>query len=191
MADQVFGYGCPDCGQGTVKDTRLPTYTTKIKGCPFVVKDALIGVCDSCGSKHFVDSETEKWVTAFEESQSSLHLSPQEIKEIRRTLGLTMDEFSFLIGCSRQSLYNWESEPRQTPQSRMADLLIRMVRQSMHGPVNVLEVMAEEAQRYGRTIDAWPGRPAVVYDATPDGAMVEVREAPPLERPRARKPRIG
>ena len=43
------------------------TYTTKIRGCPFVVKDALIGVCDSCGSKHFIDTGTQKWVRAFEE----------------------------------------------------------------------------------------------------------------------------
>ena len=177
MPDVVFGFKCPECGQGTVRDTRVPTYSTMIRGCPFVVRDALIGVCDSCGSKHFIDTETKKWAEAFERSQSSLYLSPSEIRGVRKALALTTDQFSFLIGCSRQSLYNWESETRSAPPSRTVDLIVRMLKKRLDGPIDVLQFVEEEALRFGRDIVVRPKRPALVYDAQRSFEATEVRES--------------
>ena len=54
-----FGYKCQECGRGIVKEHVVPQYQIKIKGYPFAVNDARIGVCDDCGAEHFSAQENE------------------------------------------------------------------------------------------------------------------------------------
>src|SRR4030042_5755523 len=61
----LFEYGCPECGLGTVRTTRVQNYKTKIKGYPFVVDEAFIGVCDHCKAEHFASTETKHWEQLF------------------------------------------------------------------------------------------------------------------------------
>ncbi len=82
----AFGYKCQECGHGTVVDKLIPEYHTKIKGYPFVVKGAHIGVCDTCGAEHFDVLETQRWVSLFEAEHNKHFLSPQEIVELRKSL---------------------------------------------------------------------------------------------------------
>ncbi len=49
----MFGYKCQECGRGTVQATTVKDYQTKFDGEPFTVLDAIIGVCDACGARHF------------------------------------------------------------------------------------------------------------------------------------------
>jgi DNA-binding transcriptional regulator YiaG len=69
-------------------------------------------------------------------------LSPQQVRTIREHLGLSIAHFAKIIGSTRQSVYNWEREDRKSPQNRIADLLIRLIRESMtSGKVDVLEFL--------------------------------------------------
>ena len=49
---------CPECGQGTIEPTRFQNYKTTIRGYPFTVPEAWIGVCDTCGVRTFNAQET-------------------------------------------------------------------------------------------------------------------------------------
>ncbi len=150
MEAVAFGYKCQECGRGTVEERVVPAYHTKIKGYPFIVRGARLGVCDSCGAEHFAALETERWERLFEEEHGRHFLSPEEIQELRRSLGITMEQLAFLIGCTRQSLYNWERPDRARPQSRMADLLMKLAREChQKGEVDVLRFLIQDVERFG------------------------------------------
>jgi putative zinc finger/helix-turn-helix YgiT family protein len=152
----LFGYACPECGLGTVRATKVQNYKTKIKGYPFIVDEALIGICDHCRAKHFTPKETQRWEELFSAALEARRafLSPQEIAELRHNLGLSMEDFARLIGCTRQSIYNWERTNRASPPSRTADLLMRLVRESYRsGIVDVISYLLEEAKKWAVTIE--------------------------------------
>jgi len=154
----AYQYKCQECGRGTVVEKVVPEYHTKVRGYPFTVKDARIGVCSVCGAEHFAVQETDRWERMFEEEHTKHFLSPVDLQELRKSLGLSMEQFAFLIGCTRQSLYNWERHDRSRPQSRMADLLMKLVRESQkQGSVDVISVLAREAEQLGVHIEL--GRP--------------------------------
>jgi putative zinc finger/helix-turn-helix YgiT family protein len=150
MASVAFGYKCQECGQGTVLERIFPEYKTKLKGYPFTVKNARIGVCDRCGAQHFDPKETVRWRTLLQEKQSESSLHPEDIRRLRKELGLPMEQFATLLGCTRQSLYNWERSDRPSPQSRMADLFMRLIRESYSlGQIDVLGYLTAEAEKMG------------------------------------------
>lgn len=143
-----FGYKCQECGQGTVLEKVVPEYRTKVKGYPWTVANARVGICDRCGAEHFDPNETLRWRTEFEEKQS--YLTPAEIRETRQRLGLSMEQFAILMGCTRQSLYNWERTDRLSAQSRMADLFMRLIREAhSRGRIDVLTFLTSEAENAG------------------------------------------
>lgn len=153
---ELFGFPCPECGRGTVRSTRILNYKTKIKGYPFVVDEALIGVCDQCGSESFAPEETKRWEELFYCSLEARHafLSPQEMMELRTSLGLSMEDFARLTGCTRQSISAWEKPDRSAPPSRMADLLMKLLRESLRvGAIDVLPFLLSEAQKWGMVIE--------------------------------------
>ena len=80
-------------------------------------------------------------------------LTPDEITELRTTLGLSMEDFARLIGATRQSISAWEKAGRASLPSRTADLLMRLVRQALHTEtVDVISVLLEEAKKWGIVI---------------------------------------
>jgi putative zinc finger/helix-turn-helix YgiT family protein len=152
----LFEYPCPDCGRGTVRTTRIQNYKTKIKGFPFFVDEALVGVCDRCQVESFAPEETRRWEEAFYRSleERQAFLSPVEIRALRTNLGLSMEDFARLIGCTRQSVMAWEKPDRPTPPSRMADLLLRLLQRAWtEGPVDVPTVLLAEAKKWGLVIE--------------------------------------
>ncbi|HIE30327.1 TPA: helix-turn-helix domain-containing protein [Candidatus Poribacteria bacterium] len=140
----MFGYRCQECGKGIVKPTKMHHYPTKFAGYPFIVPEAIIGKCELCGAKHFSASERKRWKKLFQESLESRGelLTPQEIRSLRKQLGLEMKDFALLIGCTLQSLSNWENPSRRKPQHRMADLMMRLLRASLQkGEIDVLKFL--------------------------------------------------
>ena len=76
-------------------------------------------------------------------------LTPEEIKQLRKDLGLLMEEFAQLIGSTRQSVPMWEKETRTKPPVRIADLLMKRVCQFLAGePVDVLPSLLNEARKW-------------------------------------------
>lgn len=153
---ELFGYPCPECGRGTVRSTRILNYRTKIKGYPFVVEEALIGVCDRCGAESFAPGETKRWEELFYCSLEACHAfpAPQEMTELRATLGLSREDFARPIGCTRQSISAWEKPDRSAAPSRMTDLLMKVLRESLRvGSIDVLPFLLSEAQKWGMVIE--------------------------------------
>ncbi|MBP7527345.1 MAG: hypothetical protein KA801_05445 [Syntrophorhabdaceae bacterium] len=151
----MFNYTCEECGQGTVRENIVRNYQTRIKGYPFVVDEARIGICDRCQAKHFNSQETKRWEQLYDQQleNNGIYLSASDIAGIRESLGLTTEGLAYLIGCTRQSIYNWEKMDRKKPQSRMADLLIRLVRDSaQYGETKVNDFLVEQAKRLGINI---------------------------------------
>lgn len=152
-----FGYKCQECGQGKVLEKVFHEYETKLKGYPLTVEDARIGVCDRCSAQHFDPNETARWRTLLEAKQADSYLQPSDIQNLRKQLGLPMEQFAILLGCTRQSLYNWQRPDRSTPQSRMADLFMRLVREShLVGEINVLDFLISEAAELGFDLKVSP-----------------------------------
>jgi len=148
-----FGYKCQECGEGTVREQIFHGYKTRLKGLPLTVDDARIGVCDKCGARHFDQSETKRWKTLLDNKYAEAYLQPSDIQDLIKQLGLSMEQFANLSGCTRQSLYNWQRPDRSAPQSRMADLFLRLIRESQKvGAINVLNFLTEEAGRLGLSV---------------------------------------
>ncbi len=148
----MFGYKCDKCGKGTVRAKKVRNYATRIDGVPFAVENAMIGVCDQCEAKYFNARETKRWREAFfqEQMKTGRILAATDISNLRGEMRISVADFARLIGCSRQALYLWESTNRAVPQSRMADLLIRLVRESFRvGPVNVVEFLRASLKAAG------------------------------------------
>jgi putative zinc finger/helix-turn-helix YgiT family protein len=157
MQTVAFGYKCQECGQGTVLEKIFHEYHTKLKGYPLTVDNARIGVCDRCGAQHFDPNETARWRALLEEKQAESYLQPSDIRDLRKQLGLTMEQFAVLLGSTRQSLYNWERSDRPSPQSRMADLFMRLIHEShLVGQINVLSFLTAEATKLGFQLTVSP-----------------------------------
>ena len=153
--EPMFEYACPECGHGTVQTRRILNYKTKIKGYPFVVDETLAGECDQCRAHSFAPQETKRWEELFTNSLEAQQafLSPAEIRELRKSLGLSMEDFARLIGATRQSISTWEKERRSSPPLRTADLLMRIIQQSLSTePVDILPFLLEEARKWGIVI---------------------------------------
>jgi putative zinc finger/helix-turn-helix YgiT family protein len=152
----LFEYLCPECGRGTVQTTRIQNYKTKIKGFPFLVDEAFVGVCDHCQAESFAPEETKRWEETFYrslEGQQSF-LSPTEVRALRTNMGLSLEDFARLLGCTRQSVMAWESLERTTPPSRMANLLLRLLQHCWaSGPVDVITILLAEAKKWGVIIE--------------------------------------
>lgn len=63
----MFGYRCQECGKGIVKPTKIHNYQTKFAGYPFIVDEAIIGICEQCGAQHFSARERKRWKRLFEQ----------------------------------------------------------------------------------------------------------------------------
>lgn len=150
MSAVAFGYRCQECGKGVVREHVVATYNTKIRGLPFTVSDARVGKCDVCGAAHFAATETERWTEQFDAAHEKQYLPASAIGELRKKLGLTTEQFALLIGCTRQSLYNWERPDREHPQARMADLLMKLVSRSLvEEKVDVIRFLVDDARQFG------------------------------------------
>lgn len=181
----AFGYKCQECGQGTVRDRVFHDFPTKLKGYPLTVDEAHIGVCDRCGAQHFDPNETARWRTLLAEKQAESYLQPVDIRKLQSLLGLTREQFAILLGCTRQSLYNWGRPDRTAAQSRMADLFMRLIRESYAaGEINVLTFLIAEAEKLGFSLSVSPNFHAmadiIAYPRTVSAKSIPNKSTVPL-----------
>ena len=59
----MFGYRCPECGDGMVEDTIFHNYHTQARGMLITVPEAHIGVCNNkdCAAFCYDAKETKRW----------------------------------------------------------------------------------------------------------------------------------
>lgn len=139
---------CANCGTQRIEFRNVKDFETKVRGVPFVVPEATIGTCISCGAKFFTPQEIRRWQELFdtEQQRTGRLLTSEDIQCIRHALGLPINSFALLIGTTRQSVYNWERKDRKAPQLRLADLLLRLTREStVNGSVDVLQFLSEQS----------------------------------------------
>ena len=145
-------YTGPECGEGRVCATRCTNYRIKVKGYPFVVDEAWIGVCDKCETRIYSPVETRRWNALFSQSlaDKGAYLSPETIRTLPAQLGLSATDFALLIGSTRQSLHNWTRSQRESEPGRSADLLIRLGQASYeNGEVDIIDFLVREAEKWG------------------------------------------
>ncbi|MGA7218064.1 MAG: YgiT-type zinc finger protein [Candidatus Sulfotelmatobacter sp.] len=149
-------YPCPECGRGTVEKTTRKNFRTKVRGYPFEVPEAVIGVCNDCGKEFFGASQVKRWARLYDElcAPRSRPLVAENITRIRDRLRLTMGGFALFLGCTRQTIHNWERKDRKVPQLGMADLLLRLVEESSRrGAVDVVSWLRNRAHGLGVEIE--------------------------------------
>ena len=148
----MFGNRCEECGRGTVRETRRKDFQVPFDGILVVVPEAIIGVCDVCGAINYHGREYHRWRELFNKHQSRTGgvLSPADIRAVREALGMTMSDFSALIGTTRQSLHYWEKDGREVPHSRMVDLMLRLLQEGVRrGAVDVVAFLRDTARSAG------------------------------------------
>jgi putative zinc finger/helix-turn-helix YgiT family protein len=151
----MFGFRCQECHEGRVEATTVRDYPVAFEHVPFVVDEAVIGICSECGEEYIDGKEYRRWRSLFERAQEEAGdvLSAQEIRGLRKHLGMTMTDFAALLGVTRQSLSYWEDSGRESPQSRVIDTLLRLVRESLHEPrTDVLSFLHAHATSLGMDI---------------------------------------
>src|SRR5690348_1247923 len=111
---------CANCGKGKIEFQNVKDFETKVRGIPFTVPEATIGICNSCGARLFSPEEIKRWQRLFDAEQldTGKLLSPVQIESIRQGLGLPITLFAQLLGTTRQSVYNWERKDRKSVQLR-------------------------------------------------------------------------
>jgi putative zinc finger/helix-turn-helix YgiT family protein len=153
----MFGYNCPECGKGTVRETVVRDFVTAFERIPFVVPEAVIGICDVCGERVYNVAEYERWQALFRRwlDERQQVMSPAGIRALREGLGMNKTDFAALLGVTRQALHYWEKDEREVPQSRSVDLMLRLLRESLDtGSVDVprflLAIAAAQGVRIGK-----------------------------------------
>jgi putative zinc finger/helix-turn-helix YgiT family protein len=139
---------CASCGKGEIQFQNIKDFKTNVRGVPFTLPEARVGVCSSCGARFYSPTEIRRWQQLVDAQQVSTGrlLGPEEIEDIRQALGLSINSFAALLGSTRQSVYNWERKDRKGPQLRLVDLLLRLIRESTtNGTVNVLQFLSEQS----------------------------------------------
>lgn len=139
---------CTDCGRAGITFQKVKGFETKIRGVPFTVPEAEIGVCNACGAKFFSPQEIRRWQRLYdaEQERTGRLLTAEQIRGLRMDLRMTIQSFAQLLGTTRQSVYNWERSDRKSPQLRIVDLLLRAIRESAsNGTVDVVQFLREQS----------------------------------------------
>src|SRR5229473_6142192 len=87
---------CANCGKGIIEFQRVKDFETKVRGIPFTVPEATIGICNSCGARLFSPEEIKRWQYLFDAGQldTGKLLSAGEIASIRQLLDLPINLFA-------------------------------------------------------------------------------------------------
>jgi len=123
---EMNGEKCPICGEGTLKKTIGPE-TFTYKGEALTVPDYVTYACPAC-DEAIVDNislkESGKLLKDFQRKVDNL-LTGEQIKAIRKKLGLTQEELAEIIGGGKKALARYESG--KVCQSRGMDNLLRIL----------------------------------------------------------------
>ena len=117
---------CPECGTPMIL-SREPVKET-YRNETFVLAGFTRYACPECGNDIMSAQEATRLGRALAEEYAQRHglLTASQIKEIRKSLGLTQKELERLIGVASPTVSRWETGAMQ--QSATADKLLRLIR---------------------------------------------------------------
>lgn len=146
---------CPYCDEGNLKTVIVRDYHTQLGGIPFVVNDATILQCDTCGKKVFDANEVRRWEQELrkELQNRGALVRPEDVRAIRESLGLGVSQLTALLGVTRQTVYAWERREGGGLQLSPAALLLGLLRETLAGrEKGVLEHLIDSAKQRGQPI---------------------------------------
>jgi len=175
---------CPYCDAGEVETTVVPEYATQLGGVPFVVRDAKIAKCNTCGGELFDAKELSRWEHELRNQLEArgMLVRPEQIRAAREAMGLGVSDFAFLMGVTRQTVHAWEQRDGRGMQLGPAALLLGFLADTVaRGDMCLTEFLARSAQQRGQSIKAIDlGNPSAdrqdVRQA--DGASSRIRHIP-------------
>ncbi len=117
---------CPECGTPMILSSEPVKETYRNE--TFVLAGFTRYACPECGNDIMSAQEATRLGRALAEKYAQRHglLTASQIKEIRKSLGLTQKELERLIGVASPTVSRWETGAMQ--QSATADKLLRLIR---------------------------------------------------------------
>jgi len=103
---------CGACGMGRLRAEVLPEYSETIGGLPVVIKNAVIReYCNECGDETFEmpDSQNLYKAIAMVRSLIPVQLSGEEVRFIRKALGMNGRQFAAAMDVSPEMISRWEN----------------------------------------------------------------------------------
>ena len=100
---------CPECGRGMRKTSEA--VKEDFKGEPFEVAGIEHYACDACGETAFDAAEEGRLYTELDRAYRKRKgfLTPEEIKALRKSCGVTQAEFERMLGVKPPTCSRWES----------------------------------------------------------------------------------
>jgi putative zinc finger/helix-turn-helix YgiT family protein len=118
---------CPTCRERAVGAAVLPTYETELEhdGRPYPIRVSHLRVsrCEKCGTILLDDDAGERLDDALRAAAGLL--TPAEIREHRKRLGLTQEQLADLLRINVSTLSRWETGAQI--QQRTLDAFLRVV----------------------------------------------------------------
>lgn len=149
---------CPSCEKGKIRIEIIPEYETKLRGMPFVVKDAKIAKCDICGEELYNAKEIKRWEELLKKTlqAQNLLITPYEVKTLREDMGLSVADFSSIFGVTRQTVYGWESEKTSGVQLGPASLLLGLLGEEKSGSLTgIYDFLFASARNRGQEVKSY------------------------------------
>jgi putative zinc finger/helix-turn-helix YgiT family protein len=146
---------CPNCGKGEMRVESIQKFETKLRGIPFVVKDAKIAQCDTCGEQVYDAKEIKRWEEVLKKKLQAqdLLITPYEVKKLREAMGLSVADFASIFGVTRQTVYGWESEKTSGVQLGPASLLLGLlVEEQNRSLTGICDFLFASARNRGQEI---------------------------------------
>ncbi len=120
------GKMCPVCGEGRLV-RKVIEEVFEYKGRTLVVPDYVVYECDTCGEAIVDNSSLRRAGKILRDFQRKVDgfLSGEEIRKIRKKLGLSQEEMAEILGGGKKAFARYESG--EVCQSRAMDNLLRIL----------------------------------------------------------------
>jgi len=153
---------CPYCEDGQLVKKTVEAYSTRLGGIPFVVKDARIAQCDSCGGEVFAAKERKRWEADLQAHlrEGALLVTSAEIRRLREGLGFGVSDFAKLCAVTRQTVHAWEAEDCRNLQLSPAALLLGLLLRELDAGQNDLCRSLVESARQRKQMLTTPEVPS-------------------------------
>lgn len=142
---------CTNCNSGHFENLVLKNETILFEGIQLNLPSIKAKVCNSCSERAFGLKELRKLQKLKNEfvNKANALLSGVEITALRKKLGFSVSEFAELLGVTRQSVYGWEDESKDSKISP-ATLLVSMLNDKMELRNQILYFLISKAHLRGQ-----------------------------------------
>ena len=146
---------CPYCGRREMTLQIEAEYATRLSGVEVRIGNARISRCGACGGTMVAADELKRWrEVQRRQLQEQGHIpSAEQVRQLRRALGLSVADLAVLLGVTRQSVNAWEQPDGPPISLGPGALLIQLLRGELEGKCSgVLQGLVEAAAARGQAV---------------------------------------